>query len=175
MNSLRIKFITAGLLVCFVALTADAQDVKSPGKEITIETHETAAVLAVAESALAAISNEDAIALTDLMVDEAQLFPTFKRDGVAGYGARTRDSQRSQQFEQEIEERGWDPEVKISGTVAMVWFPYDLYIDGKWSHCGVDVFTIVRVKSDWKIASMAWSTEQPPACEPHPNGPPGAR
>jgi hypothetical protein len=54
----------------------------------------------------------------------------------------------------------------------MVWLPYDLYLDGKWSHCGVDVFTLVRQEGAWRIATMAWSAEQPPVCEPHPDGPP---
>jgi hypothetical protein len=54
----------------------------------------------------------------------------------------------------------------------MVWYPYDLYIDGKWSHCGVDAFTLIRTEGKWRIAVMSWSAEQPPACEKHPDGPP---
>ena len=55
----------------------------------------------------------------------------------------------------------------------MVWLPYDLYVDGEWSHCGVDTFTLVHTEAGWRIASMAWSVGQPPACQPHPDGPPG--
>lgn len=135
-----------------------------------------AAALAVADSALAAISRSDVVGFTDLMLPEAVLFPTSTREGVTRYSLRTRDAQRASPFTQPVSERGWNPDVRVSGAVAMVWYPYDLYLDGKWSHCGVDIFTLVRHQGRWRIATMAWSAIQPPACEKHPQGPPpGAR
>src|SRR5262245_33701927 len=56
---------------------------------------EQKAVIAVADSALAAISRGDMTALTDLMLPEAVMFPTFTRDGVARYQLRTRAEQRA--------------------------------------------------------------------------------
>jgi len=41
--------------------------------------------------------------------------------------------------------------IKIDGPLAMVWAPYKFYFDGKFSHCGVDVFQIVRISGLWKI------------------------
>jgi hypothetical protein len=73
----------------------------------------------------------------------------------------------------DVVERGFDPEVMLSGHLAMVWLPYDLYVDGAWSHCGVDVFTLFRTAEGWRIAAVPYSIEQPPACRPHPDGPPG--
>ena len=37
-----------------------------------------------------------------------------------------------------------------------------------------DQFTLIRTATGWRIAAMAWTIEQPPACEPHPDGPPAA-
>jgi ketosteroid isomerase-like protein len=135
------------------------------------ETGERAAV-AAADAALAAISRGDMIALTDLMLPEALIFPTGTRNGETRYRVRTRAEQRASTPPGKITERGFDPEVRVNGPVAMVWYPYDLYINGKWSHCGVDVFTLIRTEGQWRIASMAWSAEQPPACGKHPDGPP---
>jgi hypothetical protein len=131
-----------------------------------------APILAVADSALAAITRGDMIGFTDLMVPEAVLFPTSTRDGASRYAVRTRDQQRNSPMPGVVTERGFRPEVKVNGAVAMVWLPYDLYIDGRWSHCGVDIFTLVRHEGRWRIATMAWSAEQPPVCEPHPDGVP---
>jgi hypothetical protein len=36
----------------------------------------------------------------------------------------------------------------------------------------VDVFTLIRVEAGWRIASLAYTVEQPPACQAHPDGPP---
>jgi hypothetical protein len=132
---------------------------------------ERAAVLAVADSALAMITKGDMAGFTDLMLPEAVLFPTVTRDGVTRYRVRTRAEQRVP-MNVAVAERGWDPQVLVKGPVAMVWYPYDLYLDAKWSHCGVDIFTLVRHEGRWRIATMAWSAEQPPACEKHPEGPP---
>ena len=133
---------------------------------------EDAAVLAVADAALAAITQGNMTALTDVMVAEAIMIPTGVRDGVPRYRVRTRAEQRASTPPGQITERGFRPEVRVNGTIGMVWYPYDLYINGKWSHCGVDVFTLVRTDAGWRIAAMAWSAEQPPACEKHPDGPP---
>lgn len=148
----------AGALLLPSALLAQAPDPR-------------AAAIAVADSALAAITRGDAAALTDLMVPEAMLYPTTTRDGVTSYRARTRADQRAAQIKGVVE-RGFNPTVMMSGGMAMVWYPYDLYVNGAWSHCGADVFTLVRSGGSWRITAMSWSAEQPPVCEKHPAGPP---
>lgn len=155
----------AGAILAAGAPPAHAQDTSA----------ERARVLAVADSALAAITNGNIVGFTDLMLPEAVLFPTSTRDGVTRYRVRTRAEQRASPFNVTVDERGWSPEVRVQGPVAMVWYPYDLYLDGKWSHCGVDIFTLVRHEGRWRIATMVWSAEQPPACEKHPAGPPPKR
>jgi len=138
-------------------------------------TDERARVLAVVEASLEAISNEDMIAFTDLMIEEAITLRFVERDGEVQYAVRTRAEWRANPPSVDIVERGFDPGIRISGPLAVVWLPYDIYVDGEWSHCGVDTFTLVRVEGDWKIASLAWTVEQPPACERHPDGPPLGR
>lgn len=130
-----------------------------------------ATVIAIADSALAYITRGDVVALTDLMVPEAVMFPTATRDGVTMYRARSREAQRTSPISGVVE-RGFNPQAMVNGGVAMVWLPYDLYRNGAWSHCGTDVFTFVKHNGTWRIAAMAWSAEQPPVCEKHPAGPP---
>ena len=134
-----------------------------------------AAALAVADSALAAISRSDFVGFTDLMLDSAVTFSAGMRNGQYQARFSSRAQQRSMTTESRLTERGYRPTVLMSGPVAMVWLPYDFYSDGKWSHCGVDVFTLLKTGTGWRIATVVWSVEQPPACSPHPDGPtPGA-
>ena len=128
-----------------------------------------AAVLAVTDSVLAAINRGDRVAIADLMLPEA--FTMSIRDS-SRYTARTREQVRAQQSTSVIEERGFRPTVHVAGPLAIVWLPYDIYVDRAWSHCGIDVFMLVKSGTAWKVASMAWTVEQPPACERHPSGPP---
>lgn len=129
-----------------------------------------ARVLAVVDSALAAINRGDVVALTDLMIPEAVTARVRAEDG--RYRVRTRAEERAAAPAGTVVERGFRPQVHLSGPLAVVWLPYDLYLDGQWSHCGVDTFTLIRTGGAWRIAAMAWSVEQPPACERHPDGPP---
>jgi hypothetical protein len=68
-------------------------------------------------------------------------------------------------------ERIWEPDVRVHGRVAVVWTPYDFWTDGRFSHCGVDIFTLLKATDGWKISSIAYTVE-PEGCTPSPLGPP---
>jgi len=133
-----------------------------------------AEIMAVVDTSLERISNEDLVGLPDLMLEGAVVASArLLESGDAAASISTRAEQRATSVDGDFVERGFDPEVRISGPLAMVWLPYDFYRDGAWSHCGVDVFTLLRMDEGWRIATITYSVEQPPACEPHPEGPPG--
>ncbi len=52
-----------------------------------------------------------------------------------------------------------NPTVLIHKEVAVVWAPYKFYVDGKYSHKGVDAFTLIKTGEGWKIASVAYTVE----------------
>ena len=54
-----------------------------------------------------------------------------------------------------IEERIHDPLIRIDNDLAVVWAPFDFYVDGKVNHCGTDLFNLVRKEGKWLIASVA--------------------
>lgn len=41
--------------------------------------------------------------------------------------------------------------VKTDGPLAIAWTPYNFYYKGKFSHCGVNSFQLVRFHGEWKI------------------------
>jgi hypothetical protein len=45
-------------------------------------------------------------------------------------------------------------DIKIDGPMAMVWTPYEFYVDETFSHCGVDVFLLTKQADGWKIAGI---------------------
>ena len=71
--------------------------------------------------------------------------------------------------QQRMQERIWNPDVRISGLIATVWAPYDFWIDGKLSHCGVDQFDLIKTEDGWKIAGGVYTIEN--NCAPSPLGP----
>ena len=53
--------------------------------------------------------------------------------------------------------------VKIDGPLAFVWTPYKFYYKGKFSHCGVNSFQLVRLSDGWKIQYII-DTRREEAC-----------
>ena len=41
--------------------------------------------------------------------------------------------------------------IKVDGPLAIAWTPYKFYYEGKFSHCGVNSFQLVRIDGRWKI------------------------
>jgi hypothetical protein len=127
-------------------------------------------LLAAADSALAMYSRGDMTGLGNMMTADAKII-TMRGGDSTRYSTRTRE-QFLTPSSRKIVERGFDGKAMVSGPIGIVWLPYDLYIDGNWSHCGVDVFTFALIGGKWQIASLSWTVEQPPACRKHPDGPP---
>jgi hypothetical protein len=72
--------------------------------------------------------------------------------------------------ENELIERFWDPTVLLHDRMAVVWTPYDLYIDGEFSHCGIDNFSLLKTDEGWRITGIVFSMEAD-GCAASPLGP----
>lgn len=129
------------------------------------------AVLAIADSALAAISRNDFVAFTDLILEGTSIVSIAETLEGRRIRVRMRETDRAGETADRLAERGFRGEARVEGPIAMVWLPYDFHVNGKWSHCGVDIFTMVRGDTGWQIAALVYSILQPPACAPHPDGP----
>ena len=70
-----------------------------------------------------------------------------------------------------ILERIWDPKVQVRGRIANVWAEYDFWANGKFGHCGIDTFLLLKTDEGWKIFSLTWTSETE-GCKPSPLGPP---
>jgi hypothetical protein len=131
------------------------------------------AVIAAAQALLATIGARDTATARRLLVPGSQL------GGVSQSGTGTMPRYQSDSAflrliaatPQRLLERMWSPTVILHGALAEVHAPYDFHIDGKFSHCGTDVFTLVRTPTGWRIAALMW-TVQPTGCEASPLGPP---
>ena len=59
--------------------------------------------------------------------------------------------------DRKLVERFWDPQVLLHDRMAVVWTPYDLYVDGTFSHCGIDSFSFLKTEEVWKITGIVFS------------------
>lgn len=54
--------------------------------------------------------------------------------------------------------------VRIDDNLALVWTPYKFYFNGKFSHCGVNSFHLVKLNGQWKIQHLI-DTRRKEGCE----------
>jgi len=143
-------------IYCLAAVAEDAQD----------------EVLKVADRALELITLEDFPGLANLMISDAITVSNRIDGGSHQIRTQSASEQAATKPSADLVERGFDPKVMVDNSVAMVWYPYDIYINNEWSHCGVDIFSLVQTDMGWKIGSIVYSVQQPPQCQPHPDGKP---
>lgn len=151
------------LSVAVFACSASAQNPRSPDE---------AAAIAAADSLLAALTRDDKAALVRVTTDSAILGYAAMRGGAERVRVHSVAEVLAQPSSVRITERGFGATARVQDRLAQVWMPYDIYIDGKWSHCGIDAFTLLKIAGHWRVASLFYTVEQPPACQPHPAGPP---
>ncbi|MEK9913447.1 MAG: nuclear transport factor 2 family protein, partial [Flavobacteriaceae bacterium] len=53
-----------------------------------------------------------------------------------------------------FEERLLDFKVVDASVMTLVFTPYQFYINGSFSHCGTNVFTLIKKESQWKILAL---------------------
>ena len=127
----------------------------------------------LARAFMAALSNRDVTRLDAMLAPGATLYSV--REGESGpiYGLRTREefldglSQGGDRFLERI----WDPVVEVRGRTGMVWAPYDFHLNGTFSHCGIDVLTLLRLEEGWKVTTITYDVVRE-GCQPSPLGAP---
>ncbi len=50
-----------------------------------------------------------------------------------------------------LDERIGFETVKLDGPLASAWTPYQFFYNGRYSHCGVNSFQLVRIQGKWLI------------------------
>lgn len=148
------------LVLCLIAAASPP-----PGAAQVVD--EQAAVLKVVQDLFDGMRTRDTTLMRSLFVADARLVNVVAREGVPTLNVTTVDAfVRSIAGAPEgtlIDERFYDPEVRIEGPLATVWTWYDLLLGDRWSHCGVDAFMLARLPAGWKITQLA-DTRQRTGC-----------
>ncbi len=174
--------LATGLLAPLVLAACSPED--SPSAEPVASTTESAhtptdadraAILGIVQSLFDALAAGDGQAVRDIMHPNVLMHSVERAaDGTRSSSTSTLEQlvARVEGSEQVLTERMFDPEVRVSGDLAMVWTAYDFYVGDEFSHCGADAFVLTRFGDSWTVVSLSWTRLQPPECESHPEGPP---
>ena len=124
-------------------------------------------VKAVVNNLFRAMKNSDGVLLKSVFSDSAilQTIETktgktmVKNEAVAGFIESISKLPVGAADEQVIFDM-----VKIDAALASVWTPYKFFFNGKFSHCGVNSFQLLRLNNEWKIQYLI-DTRRRAGCE----------
>ncbi|WP_166430510.1 nuclear transport factor 2 family protein [Polymorphobacter arshaanensis] len=147
------------------ALTLAAPVAAAPAASAA-SANDTGTVLAVIDSWFAAMRAKDRPAFEVVMQAEST-FIAMRRTADGWTQVRRNRSELADALltrPGEIIERFIErPTVLVHGPIATVWGRYEIGIDGKRLHCGVDSFNLIKDGVGWKIANASWTIE-PEGC-----------
>jgi Putative lumazine-binding len=130
----------------------------TPGS-IHAQDADRAAVLATVQKVFDAMRTRDTALLTQAFDSTARLVgvstrgpsPAVSLTAPSQFGASIAKAPAGDVWNERI----FDPEVRIDGTVAQVWAYYTFHRNATFSHCGVDAFMLVKVGATWKITQLS--------------------
>jgi hypothetical protein len=125
-----------------------------------------AAVIQVIDRFMATVTSGDTVGFEALFLPSARIYVQRRGpDGSRTFSERPAAPRASGSANPSppVREFYWKPKVLIQDGIAVVWTPYQFDRDGKRSHCGIDVFNLVQVDGEWRIASVMYTVE-PQGC-----------
>jgi hypothetical protein len=150
----------AALIVCTASPLAAQQ---SPAGH---QPEEVAAILETLDRYMVAISANDLRTLEQMQTVDGMTYRASV-DQAGRWTVRSRSNLEwvapSQDDGRAYRERYWDPTVLVRGAIAVVWTPYEFWVDNQTSHCGIDIFSFVKMDGTWRVSNGMWTVE-PGAC-----------
>ena len=124
--------------------------------QLSAQTEEKEHVKQTIEAFFKAFHEQDSLALKDLVHATVTMQSIAQnKDGIP-----VLTSSQFSQFlksivsipkDRSFEEKILDYTIKIDGVMANAWTPYEFWYDGKFSHCGVNSFQLIKEEDQWKI------------------------
>jgi len=142
------------------------------GSALADEASDEAAVVDVVKTFFAAMTAKDIEKLRSIMTPDGILYGYREAPEGLEIVSPTHAAylENLAMREGELVERFWEPRVMVHDRLAAVWAPYDFHVDGNFSHCGVNNFSLLRTDDGWTITGVVFSMEVD-SCEASPLGP----
>jgi hypothetical protein len=135
-------FTIAFLCTPLIARSADEQD-----------------AIATAQKLFDGMAAHDAVMIRSTVLPDARLY-ALRADGAAQTSNASDFADHISAVQGSLVERfTGKPTVLVRGGIAQVWGEYEFLRDGKFGHCGVDSFSLLKTADGWKIASIAYTSE----------------
>ena len=94
-------------------------------------------------------------------MDEAQIWRRYSDENPVRVDVRySKDDLPNMHSLPDVKEIAQNFDINVYNGIATAWVPYEFWVEDKFSHCGVDVFTLFEMDGNWKIMSAAYTVEK---------------
>lgn len=115
------------------------------------QTSEEQLIKATVNGLFEGMKTSDSVKITNAFSKTAILQTITKSGAVKNENIKDFAISISKAEKQSLDERITFSNILIDGDLASVWTPYEFYYQGKFSHCGVNSFQLVKSNTEWKI------------------------
>ena len=130
------------VLVCFIATAANAQSATDSVKQVV---NQLFTAMKTSDAQLLQACFADSAVLQTIAVNKEGK-TIVRNESVAAFAASISKAPVGA-----LDERIEFDMVKTDAALAIVWTPYQFYLNGNFNHCGVNSFQLVRFNGQWKI------------------------
>jgi hypothetical protein len=101
----------------------------------------------------------DTVLMKTVMMPNVMLQSTYVAENGNNELSRSYSKDLFQAIAERPSDQKWEERLMgfngyVDGNLSQIWTPYEFYINGNFSHCGANSFTIIRTESGWKILNI---------------------
>lgn len=123
-------------------------------------TNDKAAIKEVINSFFESLELQDADLYRSTMVADAQIWRLNNMQSPPDLDMRySKDDIDDLKSDRIWKETALSFDIKVHKGMAVAWVPYTFEVDDEFSHCGVDIFTLMKTSGKWKIVSTAYTVD----------------
>ena len=121
------------------------------------QTKDELAVKAAVDTFFEGFHKGDTTMMKSVMMDKVVMQTAFRnKEGKdiliqEGDAAKLLNAIANRSADQKWDERLLDYIIKVDGNMANAWTPYEFWLNGNFSHCGVNSFQLFHDNGTWKI------------------------
>jgi len=149
-------------ILCFLLCACETVD-RSTMNSVRLKSDATTdSIEHVVKEMLIAISTNDIEKARYHVFEDGRVF-RIRKDGI-GFRSNTDFFKQTADQSTDYFERMWDPIIMYRGDLAVAWTTYDFHLNGKFSHCGAESFTLTRFNNRWMVVDWAYTANETENC-----------
>ena len=150
------------ILFCFLFYACGSGDRSTMDSVLLKSDATTDSIEFVVKEMLVAISANDIEKARYHVLEEGRVF-RVRKDGMS-FRSNSEFFEQTADQSTNYYERMWDPIILYRGDLAVAWTTYDFHLNGKFSHCGAESFTLTRLNNKWMVVDWAYTANEPENC-----------